>query len=260
MRLRCIGLLAAAAAAVAALPCAAHSSDFDKSEPSSPITGRSAVDGRDGTAVSQTSDLASGEERRRLRSSSKAAFDVDEAAERFAHLLPDKFGPHIRSTLGGQVQTLNVQAVKNYMHSSDRHVDKMRLLFEANEDGRTALAKVIFSKIIMAEKKRILKETELVRSKISMEHDPVKVVRALMERPDLNLEDDHCMRILENYISQYNWEHRGTDEGYTLDGVMSAARNSMGEHARRLSVAQTSAGDESAAKPLHERLIKAGGQ
>ena len=259
MRLRCIGLLLAAAA-VAALPCAAHSSDVENSESRPPITERSAVDGRDGTAVSQARDFASGEERRRLRSSSKAAFSVDEAAETFARFFPDRFGPHIRSNLDGQVDTLSVQAVKDYLNLRDDHMRKMELLLQADDNRKVALAKIILSKILEAEKERILQETALVRGMISVEHNPVTVVRALMRKTDLNLEDDHCVRTLENYISHYNWNHQGTDEGYTLDDVMSAARNSMDEHARRLSVAQTSAGDESTAKLLHKRLIEAGGQ
>ena len=259
MRLRCIGLLLAAAA-VAALPCAAHSSDVEKSESSPPITERSAVDGRDGTAVSQARDFASGEERARLRSSSKVAFSLDKAAEKFVSLFPDKVGPRGLMTLNGQVDTLNVEAVRRYMNSHSQTNADVVEMFGANERDPMPRARLILRRILKAETLRVHAPEEYLKPFIAKDHRPAAVIGALMRKVRPGVSEEDLVRIVVFYITEYAGKRGKHVDKSKLRKVESAVRNIMSKLAHKEPHAQTGAGDESTAKLLHERLIEAGGQ
>ena len=258
MRLRCIVLLAAAA--VAALPCAAHSSDVEKSESSPPITERSAVDGRDGTAVSQARDFASGEERARLRSSSKVAFSLDKAAEKFVSFFPDKVGPRGLLNSNGRVDTLSVDAVKSYMNTHARHKQEMMRWFNADEKRQAALATYILRRILKAEALRVHFPGIYLKPFMAKDHRPAAVVGALMRKVRPGVSEEDLVRIVVFYITEYAGKRGKHVDKSKLRKVESAVRNIMSKLAHKEPHAQTGAGDESTAKLLHERLIEAGGQ
>ncbi|CAI5742415.1 unnamed protein product [Hyaloperonospora brassicae] len=239
------------------------------SESSPPTTERSAVDGRDGTTVSQARDFASGEERMRLRSGRIIVFDADEAtnlvaareaAKKFMSLFPDKVGPRGLMKPNGQVDKLNVEAVKSYMNSHPQTNAAVVGLFGANARDPMPRARIILRRIFQAEKLRVHAPKEYLKSFLAKGHRPAAVVVALTRMVGPEVSEEELVRIVVFYVSEYA-KTRGKKVGNNvLRKVRSAVRNIMDKLAHKQPVAQTSAGDKSPTQPLHERLIKAGDQ